>query len=1302
MADQNTTPRAQTHIPIKRLGGVENMNGATINHVLDQIWTWIHDFYDLSAGHRKVNGGFPVEEFSGYEFDLSTSLDLINGIVPFEATQPFLFISDLIGFVEQIRTSLTRGGTKMNIKDQRDALSELSKTFALLGINTDGYEISIEDLQKLDDPQYTELRNRALKRIEEMQKILRPLIKTEEKVQSVEEILEEETPQEGGADAAPIAAILTTSEQTSDGPEGGVDEAPSPPDETEPNTQRQPRPIDEPLPQQQPTTTSATSFKLSELSPEAKLYVQSLSIITINRALEKYFPDKSITFDQLPLGVRQQLMDRSFVHVHNLLLSGKEGFELKSLIKNTEDRNRFGDECAIDLLLDIQGVNTLSNFLKEYRQNKQAGKVEEQIEQAKQEKIDPTTLNPEIAHPDVDKNILNSAQAVAHFANAAGNNLNDRYFESLMGVISNSQVLNKTLVDEFSAILGNKDLGRTRELVEQNIIPTIAAFAQEGLPPSFLLSGDRLDYSKFKEYFGSALMDGRTFAANEAKIVILLKSYWLQARAIAYRVSRRETSQERYSREEAAKMAAALSTDKKLHDRHHRQVALLRGINRNFGSDTVFKTIAGQIDPTDGEHQDPILALYQEAQKESHLTFFQEFLKKEGVDGSDQNIMDVFIKFYLPAASMSQYQLKTTTTITITQVSQLFSPYDLYSIHSNDVLGTGFEYVDNGQSARLNGQDLMRGFENLWQEQAGGLQPTNDGFGGKLARETLKWGGRAALGAATGGASEAAFLQWEALKAADKTGISQMVEDAFLNQVLEKIKKFWPALLLGLIAPLLPLLSVLGGLLLAARNLEAIKNFLGLGKSNLASSAGQSSGIGSYSALEREALAAQQAQAAASVQAAAATAVPAVSPAMAIAGQAVLYTAIGSGLFAFLYYANLNSAFLTHFPFSESEMINTVEKTSKYAEMKKTAKIVKGCFATENDGSKCENPNFPVTIEYTIVINTKEDFAIQITDITDTIKFRQNKEAWNDNPPPIAVEKVLDMDYFLPIISKLGGLSSVGLGSTTSDILNEDPLQPTPDPSQQFIVLQPGQQLTFSYTLENLDANYHHTSIVNTIEVGFRYQNAVEAGADKVGAMSRVCLGNCAKDMCWPATGYLSQLPFGEGTSDADASHRPPNAGGWFDSYDLASLKCGTPAAKNAPSTKCYQFTESTGPMVYARFDGTAVFKGCSVKGYGCHYILEFELDGEKKYEVYAHLAEPNSSMSEVNKPYGVQAGQILGKMGTTGNSSGVHLHFGLATQYGSGLSSKPSFSILEKLVPPDDAGNEIPKLGSNVTTCYE
>jgi murein DD-endopeptidase MepM/ murein hydrolase activator NlpD len=78
------------------------------------------------------------------------------------------------------------------------------------------------------------------------------------------------------------------------------------------------------------------------------------------------------------------------------------------------------------------------------------------------------------------------------------------------------------------------------------------------------------------------------------------------------------------------------------------------------------------------------------------------------------------------------------------------------------------------------------------------------------------------------------------------------------------------------------------------------------------------------------------------------------------------------------------------------------------------------------------------------------------------------------------------------------------------------------------------------------------------------------------------------------------------------------------------------------------------GTVITAAADGKVVLIGSDEDGYGEYVIIEHTLfNGNKIYTLYAHMSEVL-----VLKDQEVNYGQEIGLMGTTGNSTGTHLHF--------------------------------------------
>jgi murein DD-endopeptidase MepM/ murein hydrolase activator NlpD len=98
----------------------------------------------------------------------------------------------------------------------------------------------------------------------------------------------------------------------------------------------------------------------------------------------------------------------------------------------------------------------------------------------------------------------------------------------------------------------------------------------------------------------------------------------------------------------------------------------------------------------------------------------------------------------------------------------------------------------------------------------------------------------------------------------------------------------------------------------------------------------------------------------------------------------------------------------------------------------------------------------------------------------------------------------------------------------------------------------------------------------------------------------------------WPATGLITQYPVS-----------------YHNALDIAN---------------------NTAPPIAAGDAGTVAYAGCIRYGYGCHVIINHP-DGYQT--LYAHLSQYNIEAGDK-----VVRGQVIGKMGSTGRSSGIHVHF--------------------------------------------
>lgn len=81
------------------------------------------------------------------------------------------------------------------------------------------------------------------------------------------------------------------------------------------------------------------------------------------------------------------------------------------------------------------------------------------------------------------------------------------------------------------------------------------------------------------------------------------------------------------------------------------------------------------------------------------------------------------------------------------------------------------------------------------------------------------------------------------------------------------------------------------------------------------------------------------------------------------------------------------------------------------------------------------------------------------------------------------------------------------------------------------------------------------------------------------------------------------------------------------------------------------------GSAIYASHDGTVIYTGREFHGYGRLIMIE----GQQGWaSLYAHLSKINIKQGDR-----VKKGDLIGLMGSTGHSTGVHLHFEIRTSAG-------------------------------------
>jgi len=81
----------------------------------------------------------------------------------------------------------------------------------------------------------------------------------------------------------------------------------------------------------------------------------------------------------------------------------------------------------------------------------------------------------------------------------------------------------------------------------------------------------------------------------------------------------------------------------------------------------------------------------------------------------------------------------------------------------------------------------------------------------------------------------------------------------------------------------------------------------------------------------------------------------------------------------------------------------------------------------------------------------------------------------------------------------------------------------------------------------------------------------------------------------------------------------------------------------------CWDRMNPTNDPIYSISDGKVMLTKYNKGGYGNYVVIEH--DGY--CSLYAHLKEWTVKAGDI-----IKEGDVIGKMGTTGNSTGIHLHF--------------------------------------------
>jgi murein DD-endopeptidase MepM/ murein hydrolase activator NlpD len=330
-----------------------------------------------------------------------------------------------------------------------------------------------------------------------------------------------------------------------------------------------------------------------------------------------------------------------------------------------------------------------------------------------------------------------------------------------------------------------------------------------------------------------------------------------------------------------------------------------------------------------------------------------------------------------------------------------------------------------------------------------------------------------------------------------------------------------------------------------------------------------------------------------------------------VAAQVAGYAVAGMGAMAattLLVMTAFQSAFLIDPPLSPQELDRM--GISQYVNIKKEARIINedsGCAGTR----RCENPNFPVLVQYTITIEPKNNYILEIIFIEDDAKTLYNKDAYSS----------------LADVPSTPPHNEIYLSSDDDPIIL-NPVDDDPSNDRHTIVYE-----------KEYGSDYNHALIRNAATTKFIYSKDGSQGTDEARSSTSVALGEAPQELlCWPNDGYITSVPF-----RGIKSHITTDA------YDIATGRKVVPAYAPADGRLC----------------GGGFGNNPSV-GYGYHVTLSTSILGEDYLFVLGHLDEPsflvpiNGDCVEVNR------GDRIGNVGNTGNSDGHHMHLEKRRESGS------------------------------------
>jgi murein DD-endopeptidase MepM/ murein hydrolase activator NlpD len=117
--------------------------------------------------------------------------------------------------------------------------------------------------------------------------------------------------------------------------------------------------------------------------------------------------------------------------------------------------------------------------------------------------------------------------------------------------------------------------------------------------------------------------------------------------------------------------------------------------------------------------------------------------------------------------------------------------------------------------------------------------------------------------------------------------------------------------------------------------------------------------------------------------------------------------------------------------------------------------------------------------------------------------------------------------------------------------------------------------------------------------------------------------------------------------------------------------------ANAAGAVYMYQaWKDEDGNWQYTRYDPANADNNqanADLEGFGNYLVLETTVDGQTYYQIFAHLDGFDANLTQGQT---VEAGTALGTMGSTGNSTGNHIHWEIRTDAGIDQGNNHGISV--------------------------